>query len=201
MRTRLTRNRPVLVGMLSSVILTLLLAMVFIPGHSARAAASTPAAAGIDIFAKIDTIQGDSTNSKFAKQIPVQGFSFASTSSAPTGAGAGAGKSIASPITFTAAAGSDSPYLLKALAQGTHLQTAVFSFARAGNSPAAFQTYTLSNCSIIGFHQLVQQNGVVGDEVQITFTKVIYKFSPQKPDGSLAPPITVTWDIQTNQAA
>jgi len=199
MRTRLTRNRPVLVGMLSSVVLTLLLAMVFIPGHSARAAASTPAVATIDIFAKIDTIQGDSTNSKFAKQIPVQSFSFASTSSAPTGAGAG--KSIASPITFTAAAGSDSPYLLKALAQGTHLQTAVFSFARAGDSPAVFQTYTLSNCSIIGFHQTMQQNGVVGDEVQITFTKVMYKFSPQKPDGSLASPITVTWDIQKNQAA
>ncbi len=106
MLTRLTRNRAALVGMLSSVVLTLLLAVALIPGQSARAAANAPTAAPtLDIFAKIldsagTPINGDSTAKGFEKQIPVQSFSFAGMNSAPTGTGAG--KAIASPITFTA---------------------------------------------------------------------------------------------------
>jgi type VI secretion system secreted protein Hcp len=189
--------------MVGSVLLTLLLAVIFIPGQGAKASANLPAATSLEIFAKIDTIPGDSTNAKFVHQIPVESFSFASGNSARAGAGAslggGAGKVMASPITFTAAAGSDSPLLLKAVAKGTHLTTAVFSFVHsAGDSSAVFQTYTLGDCSILSFHQTAQQGGVVDDEVQISFTKVTYTFTPQNPDGSLGSPSSVTWDLKTN---
>ena len=205
MFTRLTRNRTALVGMLSSVVLTLLLAVVLIPGQSARAAANAPAATTLEIFAKIDTIPGDSVSDKFKGQISIQSFSFAGMNSAPTGTGAGggagAGKSVASPITFTAVAGSDSPLLLKALAKHTVLKTAVFSFVHVHTegTSAVFQTYMLSNCTIVSFHQTAPENGVV-DEVQIAFSKVTYTFSLEKQDGTLGTTTTVTWDIKANTA-
>jgi type VI secretion system secreted protein Hcp len=183
--------------MLSGVVLTLLLGVVLIPGHSARAAANAPAATTLEIFATIDTITGDSTAKGFEKQIEVQSFSFAGMNSAPTGAG----KSIASPITFTAAAGTDSPLLLKALAQHTVLKTAVFKFVHTGGeSPFVFQTYSLSNCLIVGFHQTAPVNGVV-DEVQLAFAKVTYTVTQQKPDGSPGTTTTVTWDIKANKVS
>jgi type VI secretion system secreted protein Hcp len=184
--------------MVGGLVLALLLAAVLIPGQSARAAANASTAApALDIFAKIDTIPGDSTDAQFVHQIPVQSVSFASTS-----LGGAGGRPNISPITFTAAAGSDSPLLFMALAQRKVLNSAVFSFVHTASNgtTTAFQTYTLSHCTIVGFHQTAPQNGV-DDEVQIAFTKVTYAFSPQKADGSLAPPISGGWDITGNKPA
>jgi type VI secretion system secreted protein Hcp len=150
------------------------------------------------IFAQIDGIPGDATDEKFVNQIPVQNFSFASKNSVATGTG----KVITSPITFTAAAGPDSPLLIMALAKGTVLKSAVFSFVHSsGDGQFVFEKYTLSNCSIKSFHQTASESGVVVDEVQISFTQVTYTFTPQKADGTPGSSISVTWDLKTNTVA
>ncbi len=69
-----------------------------------------------------------------------------------------------------------------------------------GASATLLQKYVLSTCLIVSFHQTAPQNGVV-DEIQMSFAVVKYSFSPQKSDGSLGTPITVTWDIRANKVS
>ena len=39
-----------------------------------------------------------------------------------------------------------------------------------------------------------------GDDLLLTYGRITYTVWPQNPDGSLGEPVTVSWDVERNQA-
>ena len=87
-----------------------------------------------DIFAKIGTIQGESTDVKHKNEIDVLAWSWGVTQSGSMsyGGGVGSGKATFKDLNFTHHVDKATPLLLKACATGTHVPDATITVRKAG---------------------------------------------------------------------
>jgi type VI secretion system secreted protein Hcp len=164
-----------------------------------------------DTFLKIDgLVDSTTTTPGHEGTIEVFSFSWGVSNSAAVGAGtgAGAGKASLSSFNLMKKADAASPALFLACAQGAHYKSATVTISRAAGSAAKsgaapFIEYDLTNV----FVESVQWSGSSGgddapsESVSLAFTKLVYKSTPQNPDGSTAPVVQTGWDLSANQQA
>ena len=163
-------------------------AMLLIGAGSAHAAQNTP------VFLKLDGIQGETTNAAHPGEIDVDSFDFAVSNATSEGAGGGggAGKATFAPIKFTKTFDKSSPALLKAVATGQHIRSAVFSFKRPGAD--GFLTYTLQDVAVSSYEQGV--DGPLEEQVALTYSKISVSYLPVA-----GPPlVTAGWDVLQNSS-
>ena len=161
--------------------------------------------AAVDLFLKIDGIAGESTDARHTGEIEVLAFSWAEHQSVPSGGGgggSGVGKVQIGELHVVMRASKASPLLMLACAQGTHVKTAVLSSRRHGNAGQKdFLAIKLTVVSVTSYRIGATESGeddLPTDQVSLAFGKIEFGYSPQKPDGSLAPAITATWDVKKN---
>jgi type VI secretion system secreted protein Hcp len=94
----------------------------------------------VDMFIKIDTVDGEAHDSKHKKEIDVLSWSWgmSNNGSAHVGAGAGSGKVNVQDLTFTKRVDTATPKLALACCAGKHFKEAVLVVRKAGNKPVEY---------------------------------------------------------------
>ena len=156
----------------------------------------------VDMFLKLDGIDGEAQDSKHKKEIDVLAWSWGASQSGTThmGGGSGSGKANFQDISVTKYVDSSSHKLLKHLAKGTHITQALLTVRKAGDTPLEYIKLTMKDCIISS----ISTGGSEGEDrlsenVAINFGEFAYEYTPQNPDGSGGSVMPFKFDIAANE--
>jgi type VI secretion system secreted protein Hcp len=155
----------------------------------------------VDMFLKLDGIDGESKDAKHKGEIDIESFSFGASNPGSTsgGTGGGAGKVSMQDFSFTTQVNKASPKLFLACASGQHIKTALLTVRKAGGQQQDFLKITFSDVTVSGYHEgAADASDTPTDQVSLNFSKIHVSFSGQKPDGSPDAPVTAGWDLKKN---
>lgn len=157
----------------------------------------------VDMFLKLDGIDGESVDHKHEAEIDVLSWSWGLTQSGTThvGRGGGAGKVNVQDISITKYIDKATPTLMSKIARGTHIPEAILTVRKAGENPLEYLVITMTDVIITSL-----STGGSGGEDQLTenitlnFAEVVTSYVPQKTDGSGEPAVEFGFDIARNEA-
>src|SRR5215475_6909102 len=155
----------------------------------------------VDMFLKIDTVDGESKDSKHKKDIDVLAWSWgmSNSGSAHVGGGAGAGKVNVQDLSFTKYIDLSSPDLMLACCNGKHFDTAFLTVRKAGEHPLEYLKIKLTEVLITS----VSTGGSGGEDrltenVTLNFAKVNVDYIEQTATGGEGAKPKMGWDISKN---
>ena len=152
-----------------------------------------------DAFLKIDSIPGESRDSKHKDEIEVFSFSWGETQTGTlSGGGSTAGKVSMQDFHFVAATQKSSPALFLACATGEHIKEATLTLRKAGGEQVEYLKYKLSDILISSFNIGGAQDGgpsVPTESFSLNFAKIEVEYAEQRPDGTLAAPVKAGYDL------
>ena len=155
----------------------------------------------VDMFLKLDGINGESRDSKHKGEIEIESFSWGASNSgsAAHGGGAGAGKVSMQDFSFVTRVSKASPQLFLACASGEHIRSALLTVRRSGDRAEEFLKVTMSDVLVSSW----KQEGSAGDEVptdqvSMNFSKIRVDYAEQSPSGALGETTSAGWDVKTN---
>lgn len=157
----------------------------------------------VDMFLKLDGIDGESTDKVHKNEIEIESFSWGASNSgsAAHGGGGGAGKVSMQDFSFTTRVSRASPQLFLACASGEHIKSALLTVRKAGGQQQDFLKVTMSDLLVSSYKAEGSSGGdadVPTDQVSLNFAKIQVSYSAQRPDGSLEGAVTAGWDLQKN---
>lgn len=156
-----------------------------------------------DFLLEIDGIKGESQDSKHKETIEVESFSWGISNAGSHGAGTGggAGKASFQDIHFTSTVGKASANLALSCASGKHITKAVLYVRKQGETQQDYYVVTMEDLLVSSYQSGDAAGGssVPTDQFSLNFSKIKYEYKPQKKDGSLDAPVTMTWDIKQNK--
>jgi type VI secretion system secreted protein Hcp len=159
--------------------------------------------AAVDYFLKIDGIPGESTDAKHTGEIDLEAFSWGATNAGapPGGPGGGSGKVSLQDFHFTTRVNKASPQLFLACATGKHIKQAILTARKAGKAQQEFLVYKFTEVLITSYQIAGSEAGdeLPMDQISFDFARIDYEYRPQKPDGSLGPPVKAGWDVKANK--
>lgn len=157
----------------------------------------------VDMFMKIATIDGESTDKAHPKDIDVLAWSWGISNSGTThqGGGGGSGKANVQDLSFTKYVDASSHALLLAASNGQHYADAKLVVRKAGGkgAPIEYIKITMEEVMVTS----VSCGGSGGEDrltenVTLNFAKVKYEYTPQKADGSKDTTKEMIYDIASN---
>jgi len=160
--------------------------------------------AAVDYFLKIDTIPGESTDSKHKNEIDVESWSWNQSNSGTHagGGGGGAGKVNMGDFSFTMRVNKASPKLFLACANGQHIKEALLVCRKAGKDQQEYLKIKLTDLLISGYQTGGSTGDVVPiDQISLNFSKIEVSYAPQKTDGTLDSPTVHNYDLKANKGA
>jgi type VI secretion system secreted protein Hcp len=152
-----------------------------------------------DYFLKLEGIEGESLDAKHKDEIELVSFSWGVTAQTVGGPGGGSGKAQLTDIEIAKRVDKASPMLFLACASGKHIKDATLTVRKAGKDQLEYLKYKFSDILISGYHESGGGEDVPLDLVRFNFAKIEISYSPQKPDGSLGPPVKAGWDLKQNK--
>jgi len=160
----------------------------------------------VDMFMKIATITGESTDKAHANEIDVLAWSWGISNSGTThqGGGGGSGKANVQDLSFTKYVDSSSHALLLSASNGQHLATANLVVRKAGGKGAPIEYIKIEMTEVLVTS--VSCGGSGGEDrltenVTLNFAKVKYEYTPQKADGTKDTTKEMVFDIAANDNA
>lgn len=158
----------------------------------------------VDMFLKLDGVDGESTDEQHIKWIEIESFSWGVSNPTTIGSatgGAGAGKAVPGDFVVVMPFTGASPQIFKKCVSGEHYQTALLSMRKAGGSRAAGQDFLKYTFGTV-FTTKIEWGGSSdeGPEESITFVygTLQVQYQPQKPDGTLGDLVASGWDFIRN---
>jgi type VI secretion system secreted protein Hcp len=155
----------------------------------------------VDMFIKINGVDGEAKDAKHKKEIDVLAWSWgmSNSGSAHVGGGAGAGKVNVQDLSFTKWVDSASPKLLLSCCNGKHHPEATLTVRKAGEHPVEYIKIKLTDFIITS----VSTGGSGGEDrltenVTLNFAKVHFDYIPQDDKGAAGTAIPMSWDIAAN---
>ena len=162
----------------------------------------TEAGMTIEIFLKIEGIDGESTDVKHKNEIDILFYAWSEVQPAPAGGGGGgAGKISMQDLHFSMLANKASPILFLACAKGERYKSAVLTVRRAGAAPTEFLKWRFTDVLITSYQTAgdVTTGALPADHASLKFSRIEVEYSPVKPDGTLGTPVKAGWDSKTNK--
>ena len=160
----------------------------------------------IDMFLKIDGIDGESTDVKHKTVIAILSYAWGEEAqTAPAGgaggAGGGAGKIAMKDFHFSMPVSKASPRLFLACAKGEHFKDAVLTVRHPGASPVDFLKWRFTDVLIISYQTAgdLATGTLPADHLSLNFSKIEVEYRAVKPDGSLDTPVKAGWDRKANK--
>jgi len=155
----------------------------------------------VDMFMKIDTVDGEAQDKTHKKEIDVLSWHWgmSNAGSAHNGSGAGAGKCNVHDLTFTKWVDTATPKLALACCAGKHFKDATLVIRKAGDQPVEYLKIKMETVLISGV-----STGGSGSEERLTenitlnFSKVNLDYVPQDDKGKPGTAIPMSWDISAN---
>jgi type VI secretion system secreted protein Hcp len=158
----------------------------------------------VDIFIKIEGIDGESKDDAHEGEIDVLAWSWGMSQSGSmhTGGGGGAGKASFQDLSFTHYVDKASGNLMLYCANGKHIPEATLVVRKAGESPLEYIIITMKRCLITS----VSTGGSGGEDrltenVTINFAEVKVEYQEQDESGAGTPGPEFGWNIEKNVAA
>lgn len=158
----------------------------------------------VDMFIKIDKIDGEAKDAKHAKEIDVLAWSWGVSQSGTThmGGGSGSGKVSVQDLSITKYIDSSSHALLLACCAGTHIKEATLVVRKAGDKPLEYVKIKLTDVIVSS----INTGGSGGEDrltenIVLNFGRFDYEYVPQKADGSGDAAKTAGWKIPENEKA
>jgi type VI secretion system secreted protein Hcp len=155
----------------------------------------------VDMFLKIDTVDGEAQDNKHKKEIDVLSWSWgmSNAGSAHAGGGAGAGKVNVQDLTFTKWVDKATPKLALACCSGQHFKDATLVVRKAGEKPVEYLKIKMD----VVFVGSISTGGSGGEDrltenVTLNFSKVSLDYIPQDDKGAPGTAIPMSWDIASN---
>jgi type VI secretion system secreted protein Hcp len=153
-------------------------------------------------FVRFGDIRGESSDAEHKGWIEVQSYQWGVSvpDSGPSGTGSGAAKPVFSPFSYTQALDSSVPLIFTAAASGRRIEDMTFETVRTGERPQRFFQMIFEDVVVTGI-RLSGQSGDTAPQAAVTtsYDKVLLRYFPQNPDGSLGAPIEGGWDLRTNR--
>lgn len=158
----------------------------------------------VDMFMKMDGIDGESQDSKHDKWIDLLSWSVGLTQSGNMhmGGGGGAGKVSMSDFNFVKYSDKASTELFLHCCNGKHIPKVEVEVRKAGEKPLTYMKWTLEDVIVTS----LQMGGSGGEDrlveqVSISAAKTTLEYTPQKADGSADATKKNGWDMKKNEAA
>jgi type VI secretion system secreted protein Hcp len=159
----------------------------------------------VDMFLKINGVDGEAKDDKHKKQIDVLAWSWgmSNSGSAHVGGGAGAGKVNVQDLSVTKWVDSASPKLVLACCNGDHFAEATLFVRKAGGSnPVEYVKIKMQEVFVTS----VSTGGSGGEDrltehVVLNFSKFNLDYTPQDEKGAGGTAIPAGWDIAANKKA
>lgn len=158
--------------------------------------------AAVDYFLKIDTIKGESKDSKHKDEIDVESWSWGENNAGghAYGGGGGAGKVSMQDFHFVMRTCKATPELMLACAEGRHIKEATLTCRKAGKEQQEYLKIKFSDLLISSYQTGGSSGEVVPmDQVSFNYSKIEYEYSPQKADGTLDSPVKSGWNLKENK--
>jgi type VI secretion system secreted protein Hcp len=157
----------------------------------------------IDMYLKLESVEGESIDDGHAKEIDLLSANFGATQTGTShsGTGSGAGKVSMQDLVITKKVDKASPILFWFCCNGTHITKGTLTVRKAGGkSPLEYLVISFENILVSGF----QQTGSDGQEelteqVSLNFRKVKVQYAPQAEAGSGGAKVTKGWDVGANK--
>jgi type VI secretion system secreted protein Hcp len=172
----------------------------------AVAGMSSALSAASDIYIKIQNVLGESTDDKHKGEIDVLAWSWGATQTgaATAGGGGGAGRAKIQDLTITKYVDKASPALFQFVATGMHIPSVQLSVVRLGGKGDRLEYIRIKLTDVLissvkSSHSAANDNRPV-EEVSFNFTAIEYTYTPQTAAGSAGPPVTISYNLKTNQA-
>ena len=155
----------------------------------------------VDMFMKINGVQGESQDKTHMDEIDVLAWSWGMSQSGTThmGSGGGAGKVNVQDLSFTKYVDKSSPDLFMACCNGKHFSDATLVVRKAGENPLEYIKVKMEEVIIAS----VSTGGSGGEDrltenVTLNFGKVTVDYKEQTKTGTGGAAPTMTWDIAAN---
>jgi type VI secretion system secreted protein Hcp len=153
----------------------------------------------VDIFLKVDGVDGEATDVNHKDEIEVVSWSWgAAHAVGPSPGGSGTGKAHISDVAVVKHVDKASPTLFRHCLKGTHIPTVVLAQRKSGAGNINFLTITLNEVFITSVTD-ASDGGRPTESVSLAFGKVTYTYVPLKPNGQPDAPVTLRWNVKTNQ--
>ena len=166
----------------------------FLSSGAAALALCVPgvAAAGFDVFLKLDGIAGESLDERHKGEIEI--ISFAWDVSPKTGDLTGrTAKVCAHDLAFVKNIDRASPLLISSAIGGTVIPTATLTVRKQGGMAVEFFVITMSSVLVSSVnHSVSASSSALVEQFTLNLTSATVTFRPQKADGSLDAPIVTT---------
>jgi type VI secretion system secreted protein Hcp len=157
----------------------------------------------VDMFIKIDGIDGESKDSAHKGEIDVLAWSWgvSNSGSMHIGGGGGAGKANIQDLSLTKWVDKGSCALMLHSCNGKHIPKAVLTVRKAGDKPVEYIIVTIEDILVTS----VSTGGSGGEDrltenVTLNFAKVKVEYKEQAKDGSGKPAGNMAWNVEENVA-
>ena len=155
----------------------------------------------VDMFIKFDGVDGEATEDKHKKWIPVDSFSFGvSHTTDAVGSGMASGKASISDFSFSKSTDTSSPKLALACCTGQHIKSAEVHFCQSTGDRLTWMSYKFTECMVSGFN--VSGSGGSdrpSESVSISFGKFEQKYQPSDVKGNLGGAVLAGYDLKLNK--
>jgi type VI secretion system secreted protein Hcp len=154
----------------------------------------------VDMFLKIDGIEGESADAKHKGEIEIESFSWGASDpgTASPGGGGSTGRVTMEDFTFTTPATRASPRLFQACVERRRIKTALLTVRRAGGQQHDFLKVTMSDVQVSAWKQASDAE-LPMDHVSLNFAKVQIAYTGQRPDGSAGDTVSAGWDSKNTK--
>lgn len=160
--------------------------------------------AAVDYFLKIDGIEGEAQDSKHAKEIELESWSFGETNAGSSGygGGGGAGKVAMQDFHFVMKTNKATPKLFLACATGEHIKTATLTCRKAGKEQQEFLKWNFADILVTSYQTGGSGSGDVIplDQISLNFSKIDTEYKEQKQDGTLGGSVKAGYNVKTQKA-
>jgi type VI secretion system secreted protein Hcp len=157
----------------------------------------------VDMYMKLEGIEGESKDKGHEKEIDVLSFSWGATQAGTSGygGGGGAGKVNVHDLSFTKHVDKSSSALFLHCCQGIHIKEAKLTVRKAGGEPLEYLKITLNDCLVTGFQEGGAEAGtdLPTENISLNFGKIQYEYQEQsKTGGKEGGAAKVGWDLKKN---
>jgi type VI secretion system secreted protein Hcp len=156
----------------------------------------------VDMFLRVDSLEGESEDSVHGKEIQIVSWSWAATQTGTggSGGGLGAGKVEIQDIEIKKKADRASPVLYKLCCNGQHIASADLTVRKAGGDALEYFVIRLEDLIITSYKVGGEpKDDEIFETVRINFTRAGITYTPQVGGGGGGAKVSGGWDIKANK--
>ena len=160
----------------------------------------------VDMFLKVDGIDGESTDDKHKKEIEVLSFSWGisqqRSASASSAGSLSSQRADFHDFSIVKAIDATSPKLALSCADGTHIKNIRLELCRSGGDKQPYMEYKFTDVLVTGFKPGGSGHGeaLPLEEVSFTYGKAEWKYTQTKVEGGKGSGnVAGGWDLKANK--